>query len=307
MKYTMSMYNNIIFTSYICIHDIHVYIGTHAKSTGTIKHIMKGSFWLHSNLYLKNSGIYVVRGRFVTVVGGGGKTGGSGGVAGNSGITKFSGSGPRRIGKDESIGMYMYKYVYTYILYCAYPGRVMYMYSVICLLVDIIYNANAHTLYIMSLTIKLHCTHTYCFIYYSTYLYTYTILTHHILTEYILIHYVYYTGKTLRITKGPYKGMLGQVVDVINDTYNIELLAKMKKIVIEKSKTVIVGGREGCINSDIRMHIGSGGGVGGGQIYDGGVPATPFYTQETPHHMQGNATPHQNYGMYMYSIQNTYV
>ena len=111
------------------------------------------------------------------------------------------------------------------------------------------------------------------------------------------IHHIHYTGKTLRITKGPYKGMLGQVVDVINDTYNIELLAKMKKIVIEKSKTVIVGDREGCINSDIRMHIGTGGGGGGGQIYDGGVPATPFYTQETPHHMQGNATPHQNYGM----------
>ena len=99
--------------------------------------------------------------------------------------------------------------------------------------------------------------------------------------------------------------MLGQVVDVINDTYNIELLAKMKKIVIEKSKTVIVGDREGCINSDIRMHIGSGG--GGGQIYDGGVPATPFYTQETPHHMQGNATPHQNYGMYMHICMNTHV
>ena len=108
------MYN--IYLPHIFVYT-YAYKGTHAKSTGTIKHIMKGSFWLHSNLYLKNSGIYVVRGRFVTVVGGGGKTAGSGGVAGYSGMTKFLGSGPRRMGKDESIGMYIYVQLCVYFLY----------------------------------------------------------------------------------------------------------------------------------------------------------------------------------------------
>jgi transcription elongation factor len=36
--------------------------GAHAKLIGTIKHTIKGSLWLHSNTYLKNSGIFVVRG-----------------------------------------------------------------------------------------------------------------------------------------------------------------------------------------------------------------------------------------------------
>lgn len=38
-----------------------VITGPHEKLSGTIKHMMKGMLWLHSNSYLKNSGIFVVK------------------------------------------------------------------------------------------------------------------------------------------------------------------------------------------------------------------------------------------------------
>lgn len=72
--------------------------GSYAKMTGTIKHIMKGSFWLHSTLHLKNSGIFVTRGRSCV-------------VAGNKNAFQQPGTSEsklikpvRRIGKDESLG-----------------------------------------------------------------------------------------------------------------------------------------------------------------------------------------------------------
>ena len=37
--------------------------GVHRNMTGTIKHILKSVLWLHSNSYLKDSGIFVVRSR----------------------------------------------------------------------------------------------------------------------------------------------------------------------------------------------------------------------------------------------------
>jgi transcription elongation factor len=40
---------------------VKVITGPHEKLSGTIKHMMKGMLWLHSNSYLKNSGIFVVK------------------------------------------------------------------------------------------------------------------------------------------------------------------------------------------------------------------------------------------------------
>lgn len=44
-------------------------VGEHAKRSGTVKHIMKGNMWIHSTLYLKNSGVFVVKGRQCHVAG----------------------------------------------------------------------------------------------------------------------------------------------------------------------------------------------------------------------------------------------
>lgn len=76
-----------------------------------------------------------------------------------------------------------------------------------------------------------------------------------------------------------------QIVESNADTYTVELLAKMKKITIEKSKTVVVGDKEGSLASEARSL----------PAYDGAIPATPFYTQDTPHYLQGGVTPH-HYG-----------
>ncbi|RYG59387.1 hypothetical protein EON64_20280, partial [archaeon] len=49
---------------------VNVIAGPHNKLTGTIKHIMRGKLWLHSDSYLKHSGIFVVPCRSVSVAGG---------------------------------------------------------------------------------------------------------------------------------------------------------------------------------------------------------------------------------------------
>ena len=35
--------------------------GEHLKLSGTIKHMIKGMLWLHSDHYMKNSGIFVAK------------------------------------------------------------------------------------------------------------------------------------------------------------------------------------------------------------------------------------------------------
>ena len=44
--------------------------GQHTKLSGTVKQMIKGTLWLHSNSYLKNSGIFVVKTRNCVVAGG---------------------------------------------------------------------------------------------------------------------------------------------------------------------------------------------------------------------------------------------
>ena len=54
-----------------------------------------------------------------------------------------------------------------------------------------------------------------------------------------------HVGKTVRITKGQYKGELAQVVDATGTHYSVELLSKMRKVMVEKEKTVLVDRVEG--------------------------------------------------------------
>jgi transcription elongation factor len=58
---------------------------------GTVKHINKGTLWIHSNQYLKNSGVCVVRARNCT-------------VAGNKGGSSSSGLNPYGNGNASSMG-----------------------------------------------------------------------------------------------------------------------------------------------------------------------------------------------------------
>ena len=50
--------------------SVHVVSGTHQKKSGTVKHINKRTVWIHSNNYLKNSGIFVVKGENCMLAGG---------------------------------------------------------------------------------------------------------------------------------------------------------------------------------------------------------------------------------------------
>lgn len=48
---------------------VNVISGKYSNRSGTIKHIMKGILWLHSNSYLKNSGIFVTSARSCVIAG----------------------------------------------------------------------------------------------------------------------------------------------------------------------------------------------------------------------------------------------
>jgi transcription elongation factor SPT5 len=55
----------------LCVGDsVSVVEGVHAKKTGTVKHINRSILWLHSTTYLKNSGIFVVKGKSCLLAGG---------------------------------------------------------------------------------------------------------------------------------------------------------------------------------------------------------------------------------------------
>ena len=123
-------------------------------------------------------------------------------------------------------------------------------------------------------------------------------------------------GKTVKIIKGGFKGFLAQVVsalfitvfsplllisflplpnlkvDATQTTYTVELLARVKKIVIEKTKCKICGDKEGSTAAESnlpRSELGYGvTPIGGDTPYGGG--ATPFnaYGSETPLHPSVN-------------------
>lgn len=176
--------------------------------TGTVKHIMRGNLWIHSNNHLKNSGVMVVRGRSCVLAGSNqaestnARANATTGV-GSAAVTIATTGGPGKFGaKDSAI------------------------------------------------------------------------------------------GKTVKIIKGGFKGFLAQVVDATPTTYTCELLARVKKIVIDRVKCKEVGDKDGAYDKT------SVGGVGASRYSDvvGALAdvATPFLTAETPMHMQGSETPMQS-------------
>lgn len=208
---------------------VKVTTGMHTKLSGTVKQMMKGTLWLHSNSYLKNSGIFVVKTRNCVVAGGRAATpqlsasykgvlqqtpvhpaaGGSVSVQGVAAV----GAGAMGRGGSNSAG-----------------GR----------------GAGRDWM----------------------------------------------VGKTVRITKGGNKGLLAQVVDATPTHYSVELLAKLKKIVVERNNTVYVGDEKGSLEKVNKAASGSGGSYGG-EYMD--VAQTPNFTQNTPAHY-GGETPRYNMG-----------
>lgn len=92
-------------------------------------------------------------------------------------------------------------------------------------------------------------------------------------------------GKTVKIIKGGFKGFLAQVIEATADKYTVELLARIKKIVIEKVKCKEVGDKDGSFTSKASGGMGSVAGEGIGA-------ATPAHMRDTPNN-EGGATPHQ--------------
>jgi transcription elongation factor len=100
-------------------------------------------------------------------------------------------------------------------------------------------------------------------------------------------------GKTIRITKGGFKGLLGQIVSSTNTHFSIELLAKVKKIVIEREKTVEVGDKNGVYKKE------GDGDDGNLNINADYSMSTPFLVAATPSFGFGNQTPGYS-GFYYY-------
>ena len=82
-------------------------------------------------------------------------------------------------------------------------------------------------------------------------------------------------GKTLKIIKGAFKGYLAHVIDVTDTHYSVELHSKLKKIMIEKNKTKIVGDHLGSTTERMPDNV--------------DLPATPFGAPMTP--SDGLSTP----------------
>ena len=93
-------------------------------------------------------------------------------------------------------------------------------------------------------------------------------------------------GKTVKIIKGGYKGYLAQVVEVTPTKYAVELLARVKKMMIDKTKCKVVGDKFGAFDK-------SSGESREKYAREGTVledVSTPFLTAETPSHY-GSETP----------------
>jgi transcription elongation factor len=184
----------------LCVGDtVSVVQGQHAGKTGTIKHINRSVLWLHANNYLKNSSIFVAKGKSCVLAGGHLKDAASttaavlnatydkGAPAVSRGIT----SSGRGAGKDPMV------------------------------------------------------------------------------------------GKSVQLTKGGFKGMLGHIVDATESHFWVELHGRLKKIHVPKDRVQLVGDRHGAVDKD--------GAPQSTPVDYFGVPSTPFLTAPTPLH--GAQTP----------------
>ena len=98
-------------------------------------------------------------------------------------------------------------------------------------------------------------------------------------------------GKTIVITSGQYKGYNAQVIAATETHFEVEMLAKLKKIVIERSKTQVVGDEFGSLTADGKRPAGSGG-IVNSQATPFLQGQTPLYSYSaTPMHSLGSETP----------------
>jgi len=179
--------------------------GSFASQSGTVKHMMKGFLWLHSNSHLKNSGVFVEKSRNCIVAGA------------RSNIPAMSSSYRGVLqSQTKTIGQSSNSLI-------ASTGK----------------GSSFGKSNVRDSAI----------------------------------------GQTVRIRSGAYKGLLAQVVDATTTHYSLELLAKLKKIVLEKDKTISVGGKNGSFESNPSQT----------DVMDV-IPNTPFLTQATPLH-NGSQTP----------------
>ena len=209
---------------------VKVTTGFHSKLTGTVKHMMKGTLWLHSNSYLKNSGIFVIKTRNCVVAGG--KTTTPTMSQGYKGVLLPPTSS--QIGNNNMSSVQGVTGVGASALARG--------------------NANAGNRGGPGKD--------------------------------------WMVGKTIRITKGGFKGLLAQVVDATPTHYSVELLAKMKKIVVERNNTVLVGDEKGSLEKTTKSSNTSY--MADNNVYD--ISQTPRYTSDTPHHLSGSDTPRGNLG-----------
>jgi hypothetical protein len=101
-------------------------------------------------------------------------------------------------------------------------------------------------------------------------------------------------GKTVKILKGAYKGFLANVISATPTTFTLELLARVRKIVIDRVKCKEVGDKDGAFD---KTAIGGVGATSTGDIVGPMLDiGTPFLTADTPMHMQGSETPMFNVG-----------
>ena len=127
-------------------------------------------------------------------------------------------------------------------------------------------------------------------------------------------------GKTVKIKKGRYQGLMAQVIAATPTHYNVELLARFKKVTIARSEAETVGDKQGPINTADKAAA---------PVYSldqtmvldlnksviillicmcfspvQAVPPTPFFTSatpsyygsETPRFVSGGETPMPGYG-----------
>jgi hypothetical protein len=102
-------------------------------------------------------------------------------------------------------------------------------------------------------------------------------------------------GKTVKIIQGGFKSFLAQVVDATAMQYTVELLARVKKIVIDKNKCKEVGDREGSYVTVTGSSAASSASSTFGGVSDTAYAGsdTPFLGGETPHYI-GGETPMQD-------------
>jgi transcription elongation factor len=194
---------------------VHVIAEPHAKLTGTVKHINRGTIWLHSNNYLKNSGIFVVKGRNCMIAGLNNIATGSLSSA-YSNITSNAGRPAQSAPNSRTPST------------SGTPG--------------------GSTARGSSRDPAI--------------------------------------GTTVRITKGGYKAMLAQIIEATGSHYKVELLAKLKKVIVPKSDVLVAGDKHGSYEKHTNNAAPA---FGADNLV---APSTPYLASATPMHMMGSETPY---------------